>query len=213
MSLSDWLRAGASPAWEQALGQRFVRDVVAGRLPDEVFRRYLRIEFRFVDTAARVLGRTVHVAPSFAARRRLAGGLHDLTNDQFDYFQQVAGRLGLELPAVDAPVPEGAKALHEHFLAVAADGSYPVMLGCMLGAEWLYETWCDEVSRQEIGDAELLEWIRLHTAPAFVGHVAWLRAELDLVGSQLDEAERDRVLAAFQQTLRAEVPFHDVAYG
>jgi hypothetical protein len=33
------------------------------------------------------------------------------------------------------------------------------------------------------------------------------------MGPQLDEAERERVLAAFQQTLRAEVPFHDVAYG
>ncbi len=213
MSLSDWLRAGAAPAWERALGQRFVRDAVADRLPDEVFRRYLRIEFGFVDTAARVLGRTVHVAPSFATRRRLAAGLQNLTNGQFDYFQQVAGRLGLELPAVDAPVPEGAKALHEHFLAVAADGSYPVLLGCMLGAEWLYATWCDEGSRQQIGDPELREWIQLHTSGAFVGHVAWLRAELDRMGPQLDEAERERVLAAFQQTLRAEVPFHDVAYG
>ena len=213
MSLSDWLRAGAAPAWEQALGQRFVRDVVAGRLPDEVFRRYLRIEFRFVDTAARVLGRTVHVAPSFAARRRLAAGLHDLTTEQFDYFQQVAGRLGLELPAVDAPVPEGARGLHEHFLAVAEDGSYPVLLGCMLGAEWLYATWCDEASRQAIGHSELRAWIQLHTSLAFVGHVAWLRAELDLVGPQLTEPDRRRVLAAFQQTLWAQVPFHDRAYG
>ncbi|MDQ3709482.1 MAG: TenA family protein [Actinomycetota bacterium] len=213
MSLSDWLRAGAAPAWEQALGQRFVRDVVAGRLPDEVFRRYLRIEFRFVDTAACVLGRTVHVAPSFAARRRLAAGLHHLTTEQFDYFQQVAGRLGLELPAVDAPVPEGARALHEHFLAVAADGSYPALLGCMLGAEWLYATWCDEASRQEIGHSQLRAWVQLHTSPAFVGHVAWLRAELDLVGPQLTEPDRRRVLAAFQQTLWAEVSFHDVAYG
>jgi len=96
---------------------------------------------------------------------------------------------------------------------VAADGSYPVLLGCMLGAEWLYATWCDEGSRQQIGDPELREWIQLHTSGAFVGHVAWLRAELDRMGPQLDEAERERVLAAFQQTLRAEVPFHDVAYG
>lgn len=210
--VTEWLRNGAGPAWEAALSHRFVRDATTDRLPDPVFRRYLGIEFRFIDTAARVLGQTVHVAPSFAARRRLAAGLHDLTTEQFDYFQEVAGRLGVDLPSVDAPPPAKARPLHEHFLRLADSGTYEELLGCMLGAEWLYATWCAEADRKHIANDALREWVRLHTEPRFVRHVEWLREELDVVGPRLDALARQAVLTAFDRTLRAEITFHDAAY-
>jgi hypothetical protein len=52
----------------------FLREVATDAIDDRVFARYLRIEYGFVDTAARALGYAVAKAPSFQERRRLGLG-------------------------------------------------------------------------------------------------------------------------------------------
>ncbi len=47
---SDWLRARAAPAWAQAVGHRFTRELADDTLPDEVFARYLIQDYVFIDT-------------------------------------------------------------------------------------------------------------------------------------------------------------------
>lgn len=176
----------------------------------KVFERYVAIEYGFVDTAARVLARTVEVAPSFAARRELALALHGLVTDQYEWFHKLADRRGVDL---SADPPPAARELHDHVLAIAARGEYAELLGAQLGAEWLYAEWCDEAQATSIGDEDLRAWIDLHTSEGFTRHVGWLRDELDRVGPRLGPAEADRVSAAFAGTLYAEVPFHEAAYA
>ena len=61
-------RRGAT-TWDAALDHRFFREVAADTLADEVFARYLRIEYGFVDTAARS-----RLAMRSQRRRRSASG-------------------------------------------------------------------------------------------------------------------------------------------
>jgi thiaminase/transcriptional activator TenA len=208
-SFTDWLRRVRADAWTSARSQRFITDVVADRLPPTVFERYVAIEYDFVDTAARVLARTVEVAPSFAARGRLARGLHGLVTDQYEWFHDLADRRGIDL---SGNTPDGARGLHDHVLEVAGRGDYAELLGAQLGAEWLYADWCSEAQATTIGDRDLRAWIALHTTEDFTDHVRWLRDELGRVGPSLDAAAVDRISAAFAGTLYAEVPFHDAAY-
>ena len=55
-SVSERIRAEARGAWNAILGHRFFREVATDAIDDHVFARYLRIEYGFVDTAARALG-------------------------------------------------------------------------------------------------------------------------------------------------------------
>lgn len=213
MSISRWLTQAGADAWEAALTQSFVEDVTADALPPAVFRRYLVLEYQFVDTAARVLGRAVHVAPGLPSRRRLASALAQLTTDQYDYFHEVARDMGVRLPASGEAVPRDAAALHDHFLEVAHRGNYGELLACMLGAEWLYATWCERVEPVRLADPRLRNWVALHTDASFTRHVEWLRQELDAVGADADEDCRQQYLTAFTGTLHTEIPFHDAAYG
>jgi thiaminase/transcriptional activator TenA len=108
-SFCEALRAGARTTWDAALDHRFFREVAADTVADEVYARYLGIEYGFVDAAARVLGHAVARAPSFRERRHLALNLHGLVTDQERVFSEafnwmraarsaggaaVAGRLG-----------------------------------------------------------------------------------------------------------------------
>ena len=64
---SDWLRARAAPAWTQAIGHRFTRELAADTLPDGVYARYLIQDYVFIDTLARLLGHGVARAPELPA--------------------------------------------------------------------------------------------------------------------------------------------------
>ena len=57
-SFSERMRAQGR-TWNAILGHRFFREVATDAIDDRVFVRYLRIEYGFVDTAARVLGYAV----------------------------------------------------------------------------------------------------------------------------------------------------------
>jgi thiaminase (transcriptional activator TenA) len=212
---TDLLRDESSETFDEALSHRLFEEMTRGTLDPSVFRSYLGIEFAFVDTAARVLGRAVESAPSFLERRHLATALHDLVFVQHDYFQAVAGRVGAGLPSPDAPVEPGARALHEHVLSTADSGDYLAVLASSLGAEWLYATWCEAAALTTFDrDPAIQEWIELHVSPGFRRHVKWLRHQLDvgLAGEGPGDAGFDRCRVAFEGTLAAEIPFHTAAY-
>ncbi len=210
---TDQLIADAQDHLDAALGHRFFTEATDGTLAPEVFHRYLRIEYAFVDTAARALGRTVHVAPSFERRRDLATALSHLVFEQYDYFHGIAGGLGLRLPGPDDPVPPLARPLHDHVLGLAAGGEYLPLLAGSLGAEWLYATWCNAAVRRPTARDEVLQqWIELHAGSSFLAHVDWLRAQLDDGLAQAEEETAARCLAAYIGTVDAEIPFHEAAY-
>lgn len=208
------LRRQADADFELALDHRFFAEASAGTLDEQVFRRYLEIEYSFVDTAARCVGRAVHVAPSATQRRHLADALHGLLHDQFDYFQAVASRMGAQL-SIEPPNEGSAAALHRHALDVAVRGEYLPLIASSLGAEWLYQTWCSRAVGLGVERSpELDSWIRLHVDEGFVGHVEWLRQELDagLIEVSPNSPTFQECLEAFRGTLKAEIAFHDEAY-
>ena len=213
-SFCEGLRVAAQPVWDAVVAHRFFREVASDSLADGVFARYLRIEYGFVDTAAAVLGYAVAKAPSFVERRRLALALHGLVTDQHQYFVAAFARIGASPENSTALAPQGgAAALHEHFLGVAREGSYEEILACLLGAEWLYLTWCGQASATPSARPEIRSWVDLHAGGEFEAGVRWLLAELDARGPALPADHQARLRAAFEGALAAEAPFHTAAYN
>jgi thiaminase len=100
-SFSERMRTRADRTWRAILRHRFFREVAADAINDRVFSRYLRIEYGFVDTAARALGYAVAKAPSFQERRRLGLGLYGLVTDQEQVFVDAFERMGA--PTMNGP--------------------------------------------------------------------------------------------------------------
>ena len=87
-SFCEALRARARSTWDAAVDHRFFREVASDALAEDVFARYLRIEYGFIDTAAAALGYAIAKAPSFRERRRLALNLYGLVTDQERFFAE-----------------------------------------------------------------------------------------------------------------------------
>ncbi|MFD0390052.1 hypothetical protein ACFQ4K_23310 [Tistrella bauzanensis] len=55
--LSLWLRDRSEPDWSAAVAHRFTGELIAGTVADDVMRRYLIQDHRFVDSFVALLGR------------------------------------------------------------------------------------------------------------------------------------------------------------
>jgi thiaminase/transcriptional activator TenA len=67
---TETLRAASEPGWSQAVGHRFVRELLAGAVPDAVMARYLIQDHRFLDSFLTLLGAALATADTFEARLR-----------------------------------------------------------------------------------------------------------------------------------------------
>jgi thiaminase (transcriptional activator TenA) len=213
-AFSEQMRDKARGTWDAILGHRFFREVATDAIDDRVFARYLRIEYGFVDTAARVLGYAVAKAPAFQERRRLGHGLYGLVTDQEQFFIDAFARMGAPVNERTGLEPQGlALPLHALFLEVAETEGYEEILACVLAAEWMYLTWCSAANRSPSSRHYVRDWTALHAGGAFADHVAWVRSEIDDRGPALAASRQARLAALFEQALEAEIAFHDAAYA
>jgi thiaminase (transcriptional activator TenA) len=211
-SFSERMRANSRRTWDAALDHRFFREVATDAIDDGVFARYLRIEYGFVDTAAKALGYAVAKAPSFQERRRLGLGLHGLVTDQERFFIDAFDRMGSRATE-RTTLPAPALPLHTLFLKVAETEGYEEIMACVFTAEWMYLTWCSTANRSPSSRDIIRDWVALHAGGAFADHVAWVRAEIDDRGPRLTKARQARLTALFEQALEAEIAFHNAAYA
>lgn len=204
--VSDQIRARAQSTWKTAVNHRLFTEITTDDVSDAVFRRYLKIEFGFIDTAATVMGYAVAKAPDLEVRRHLSAGLYGLTTDQCAFF---ADALGAD---ADPIRPRKAAGLHDHFLTVARTGTYFEITACMLAAEWLYATWCRTAHANPSHRPTIAAWVALHADTPFINQVAWMRAQLDAATARLTEPKVDRLAEVFETALIQEILFHDTAY-
>jgi len=210
---SDWLRQSSEPLWTRMIEHRFVRDMASDAMPPDAFKRYLVYEHAFVDTAVTIFGYALVRAPSIREQKRLAEVLRGLTDDQNGYFDRAFDALAVPEDLRRAPpLPAAVLAFRDGMLVVAAHGAYEDIIAAMLGAEWMYLTWCQAAHARRPANALAAEWIELHVARPFADQVAWMRDQLDRLGPQLSSRRQARAAEAFRRTLALEIDFHDAPY-
>ena len=212
---SDQLVAENAALWRAATAHRFVKELGADGLPEEVFRRYLVQDFAFLEALVTLLGYAVARAPEMPAKRRLAGFLAAVTGDETSYFERALTALGAA-DAFAAPDKIALTETTERFRAlmatVGARGTYAEILAVVTPAEWVYLEWARASPLPGPKRFYLAEWIELHAIPAFADLVGWLRSEFDREGAAAAPAARERLATLFRTTLELERDFFDAAF-
>ncbi len=209
---TDWLKAGAD--WGRATGHRFTTELSNGSLAESVFRRYLVQDYAFIESLVTVLGFLVARAPGMVAKKRFAGFLAELTSAENDYFLRAFEALGVaDANSSTAELLPTTAALSALMAEAANAGTYEDLLAVVVPAEWIYRTWALANREAVPPQPHYLEWITLHTDPAFAGFVDWMIGELDRLGPELSEAGQSRIQNRFQRLVELEVAFFDQAYG
>ncbi|MFB6223861.1 MAG: TenA family protein [Haloarcula sp.] len=223
---TDWLRERSQPDWDAAVDHRFVEELGAGTLDEDVFATYLVQDYAFVAELVGTFGHAVGQAPDMASKRRLIEFLDTVTDEENDYFERSFTELGVEGSRWQDPEPTPATAGFIDLLGRAArEGGYAETLAVLVPAEWIYESWATAaVETHGDADAEgppsagmglpfyFSEWVDLHAVDAFVAFVDWLRRELDAVGPTLSPRREARIASLFDRTVACERQFFDAAY-
>ncbi|PZA07548.1 TenA family protein [Meiothermus sp. Pnk-1] len=213
LRFTQWMRMNAERAWAQCVRHRFMREMTEGTLSEWAFKRYLVQEYAFVQACSGVLGYAIAKAPGVPQRHRFAGMALDLTGVQTRYFQRVLKRYGLSPDAVTSESVSGTpRAFAEWMLQNGAHSSYVEILAALIGAEWMYYTWCQVGAKRLPAKPAYAYWIRLHAGGAFKKNVFWMLKQLDQLGPVHPEEVQQRLARIFREVLEWEIAFHDAVY-
>lgn len=206
MSLSDDILLANESILNEMLTHRFVEDICADRLPQDVFQRYVAYEGAFVETAISIFAYAVARAPDMEARRWMVGVLDALANEQIPYFEERYAKLGIT-PAADLPAK--AKAFDHGMLELAQEGDFLDIVTAMFAAEWMYWTWSKRAITCKISNPDLQAWIALHVDETFAAQALWLKQAIDRYGSANDVS---RLSTIFAKVTEVEITFHHAPY-
>jgi thiaminase (transcriptional activator TenA) len=204
------LRAASEPAWSDAVGHRFVKELFAGAVPDAVMARYLIQDHRFLDSFLTLLGAALASADTFAARLHFGRFIGIASGEENTYFLRAFDALGVtedrRAADPDTPPTAGFKAI---MLEAAQTRNYAAALSVLVVTEWLYLDWASRAPSPRPDNFVHAEWIALHDGPVLRGFVDFLRSELDRVGP----AEADLCRDFFRRAVALELSFFDAAYA
>jgi thiaminase (transcriptional activator TenA) len=207
---TETLRAVTEPGWSHAVGHRFVKELFAGAVPDEVMARYLIQDHRFLDSFLIPLGAALATADTFEARLRFGRFIGLMSGEENTYFLRAFEALGITADSratdPDTQPTAGFKAIMRE---AAETRSYAAALSVLVVAEWLYLDWASRAPKPLPGNFVHAEWITLHNNAEFHGFVDFLRAELDRVGPAQEELCRD----FFPRAVALELSFFEAAYA
>lgn len=207
---TETLRQDNAQVWAQAVDHRFVDELLAGTIADDVMATYLIQDHRFLESFLMLLGAAIATADSFEARLRFGRFAGMVSSEENTYFLRSFEALGVSeatresLP--DTTPTAGFKAIMRE---AAATRSYAAALSVLNVAEGLYLDWALKATQPLPANFVHAEWITLHDNPDFQAFVAFLRAELDRVGPNEPEVSKD----FFRRTVLLEREFFDAAYA
>jgi thiaminase/transcriptional activator TenA len=207
---TETLRAASEPGWTHAVGHRFVKELLAGAVPDAVMARYLIQDHRFLDSFLTLLGAALASAETFEAKLSFGRFIGMVSGEENTYFRRAFEALGVtedrRAADPDTQPTAGFKAIMRE---AAETRSYTAALSVLVVAEWLYLDWASHAPKPLPDNFVHAEWITLHDNPHFRGFVDFLRAELDRVGP----AHADLCCDFFRRAVALELSFFDAAYA
>lgn len=194
--------------WRAVLDHRFLSETRKGTIDDDVFARWLRQDYRFVEAACPMLGVLISKAPA-GHREALTEALSGLY-DELDLFRERAEAAGIDLDAAEPGFT--CHAYIQFLLATARGKSYPQGFTVLWTAEKAYyEAW-SRVAEGLASDAFAAPFVENWAGDAFREYVDFLGGTLDDLAAQAGPQEREEMRGLFKTTLRYEAAFWEMAY-
>jgi thiaminase/transcriptional activator TenA len=192
-----------------------VRQIGAGTLPHETFRRYFEQNILYLEDYARAIGLIIGKAPDYDAADVLSRFLRQIVGAEIPSNVAFLRRVGGSPAAIDAmttmlPATYG---YTRHLLATAAQGSCAEGLTAVLPCQWSYGELATPLMAGLPDDPVYADWVSMFGGGSYSALVAETTGLLDRLADPEDEAVMARLAWIFDTSTRYEVQFWDMAYG
>jgi thiaminase/transcriptional activator TenA len=213
MGLSDDLRASVDSIWEQVATHPFVIELGDNTLSSNVFNTYFDQDYLFLKDWSALLCLAAAKAPDFGAARHLVGFLHLTLSGEEGLFQQAFKERGLSLEEVaNLEYRPTTRHYSGYLRGLAYQGTFVQLVTVLLGIEWPYLDWAQRLQSagKRPANPYYQGWIDVHASQEMADFVGWQRETVDK--AVLTPADRSSLFGIFQDVLRYELLFWDMAY-
>jgi thiaminase/transcriptional activator TenA len=213
--MSRELRERGRPAWAAAISHPMVRQIGAGTLPHEVFRRYFAQNILYLEDYARSIGLIIGKAPDRDAVDLLSRFLRQIVSVEIPsniaFLDRVGGSSAALAPMTTMlPVTYG---YTRHLLYTAAQGTCAEGLTAVLPCQWSYAELAGPLVASLPAEPVHADWVSMFGSASYAALVAETTGLLDRLADRGDAAAIARLGWIFDTSTRYEVQFWDMAYG
>jgi thiaminase (transcriptional activator TenA) len=210
--VSVFLRERGKPAWQAAITHPMVREIAAGTLGHEKFRRYFQQNVLYLGDYARAIGMIVGKSPDLAATCVLSRFLHQITGTEIPANLAFLERLGGAPPGPECMLPT-TYAYTSHLLASCATGTCAEGLAALLPCQWSYGELAAPLMASLPDDPVYAEWIAMFGSAGYDALVSETTGLLDRIAEPASDLVMQHLSWIFDTSAWYEVQFWDMAYG
>jgi len=215
MSFCDHLYEEVEPIWKAQLEHPFVVGIAEGRLEEEVFERWVRQDYRYLEEFGRVFAWAAAKSNELEEMQFFAGALDLTLNTEMDLHRSYAERFGLSGEDLErTEMWPTTRAYTDFLVRVAADGAIDELLAGLLPCAWGY-AWLGEQleSRYETPeDDRYADWIETYTDEAFQGAAEHLKGLMNRHAADAGEQRREDLTELFVTSSRYEWRFWEMCW-
>lgn len=214
MRLTDELYREVEPIWAAQMEHPFVKGLGDGTLDEEIFKRWVLQDYRYLEEYARVFAWAAAKADELRSMAWYAAVLDLTLNTEMELHRQYAGRFGLSLEDLESePMWPTTRAYTDFLVRTAADGDMADLLAALLPCTWGYVDLAQRLAeRNPPEDQRYADWIAQYASREFAEARDWLRDELDRVAPDPGEAKRERLKEIFVTSSRYEWQFWEMCW-
>jgi thiaminase/transcriptional activator TenA len=213
--VSARLRERGAASWAAATGHPMVRQIGAGTLPHETFRRYFEQNILYLGDYARSIALILGKAPDLAAVDVLGRFLHQISATEIPANLDFLRRLGGSADGADdrARMLPATYCYTRHLLCVCALDSCAAGLAAVLPCQWSYGELASPMMSSLPADPIYADWIAMFGSTGYGGLIDETTCLLDRLARSSVEPETSRLAWIFDTSSRYELQFWDMAYG
>ncbi len=214
MEFTDRLYAAAKPVWDAQLRHPFVVGIGDGSLDEDVFKRWVLQDYRYLKEFARVFAWAVAKSERLDSMGWYAAVLDLTLNTEMELHRGYAARFGLtpaDLEAVE--MWPTTRAYTDFLVRTAADGDMADLVAALLPCAWGYVHVAQQLARgAPPGDQRYADWIAQYSSDEFAEAAEWLKAEMNRLALNASLDKRERLTELFVVSSRYEWAFWEMCW-
>lgn len=193
--------------WDRMLSHRFLTQTRDGEIPRQVFARWMRQDYLFVEAAVPFIAALLAKAPK--EHWEALSGTIPAFQKELALFEERAAMVGVNLR--EGPVAFTCHAYIQFLLSTAYQRSYAEAYTVLYAAEKAYhDSW--KVVKAGLGEeSPWYPFVENWAGEDFAAWVGYLEAELDRMAEAVGDAERARMAELFELTTKYEIAFWEMA--
>lgn len=210
----------SAEAWEgieglvgRILDHPFNRELAAGTLSTERFRRYLLQDSIYLDAFARALALAAARSDDAGERVFFLRAAAESVEVEQDLHAVYFRRFGISEEAVRSAEPSPACLCYTGYLSTLAyQEAYPVLVAALLPCFWIYWEVGRTIQKHAAAENPYQAWIDLYAGEEYGSVVEEVLRITDDLASRSDAGTRQGMLRAFRRASQLEWLFWDSVY-